>query len=392
MSEKDIKDPVYYQELVHKLVTGTITPAEKEWLEQWYNANQDSPVEIPASFVASETEHENRLLAKIRQQAALDQQVVPVHGARVVTAYRWWAVAAAVLLLISAGMYFFNNRDGHTGLAATPKNLPALAVTPVTKNVLTLPDGSQIWLDEVQNGQIAQLGHTTITRQNNRIIYTTTDAADDDAGYHVISTARGSAYEVVLTDGSLIWLNAASSIRFPTAFAGPERVVDLSGQAWFDVQHADKVPFLVHSGTLTTSVLGTAFDIKDYPDEKDRVVAVQRGKVKVQTGAKVLATLVKGQQVKISADTITHQQPVDTLAIGGWKQGNLVYTDETLETIVADLQRVFNHSIIIKNDTLKNVKATGIFHKRTGIQQVLDIICNITDSHLSKKNGIFIIE
>ncbi|HSC39345.1 MAG TPA: FecR domain-containing protein, partial [Chitinophagaceae bacterium] len=295
------------------------------------------------------------------------------------------------LLLISTGVYFLSNRAGKSGLATTQKPLPALAITPVTKNVLTLPDGSQIWLDEVKNGPIATLGHTTITRLDNRIIYTTTDP-HDATGYHVISTARGSTYEVVLTDGSHIWLNAASSIRFPTAFPGTDRVVDMSGQAWFDVQHADKTPFLVHSRTLTTAVLGTAFDIRDYPGEKERVVSVQRGKVKVQSGANVLATLVKGQQVKVNADTIAHQQPVDTLAIAGWKQGDLVYTDETLEAIVNDLQRVFNNSIIIKNAALKDVKTTGVFNKRTGLRQVLEIICNITDSHLSEKNGIFIIE
>jgi transmembrane sensor len=391
MSEKDFKAPAYYQDLVHKLVTGTIIPAERQLLEQWYNANQDSPVEIPASFAASETEHEKRLLQKIMQKAALDTTEAPGHRARVLTPYRWWAAAAAVLLLISTGIYFLSNRSGNTGLAATQKNLPALDITPVGKNVLTLPDGSKIWLDDVKNGPIAKLGHTTITRQDNRIIYTSTDP-DDAAGYHVISTARGSIYEVVLTDGSHIWLNAASSIRFPSAFSGPERIVNLSGEAWFDVEHADKLPFLVHSRTLTTSVLGTAFDIRDYPGEKDRMVSVQRGKVKVQSGAKVLATLIKGQQVKVNADAIARQEPVDTLAIAGWKQGTLMYIDETLEAIVADLQRVFNDSIVIKNTSLKDIKTAGVFNKRTGLQQTLAILCNITDSHLSKKNGIFIIE
>ena len=94
MSEKYAKDPDYYQELVHKLVTGTITPAEKQLLEQWYNADQDSPIEIPASFAASETGHEKRLLGKIMQKAELNSPVVPVHRARVLTAYRWWAAAA----------------------------------------------------------------------------------------------------------------------------------------------------------------------------------------------------------------------------------------------------------------------------------------------------------
>ena len=303
--------------------------------------------------------------------------------------YRWVA-AAAVLLLISTAIYFFNSRTQQPGITGTEKIMPPLVYTAVAKNVLTLNDGKQIWLDEVKNGPIATLGHTTITKQDNQIVYTTTDA-NDAAGYHVISTTGGSEYEVMLTDGSHVWLNAASSIRFPTTFSGLERTVDLSGQAWFDVQHADKLPFLVHSGSFTTSVLGTAFDIKDYPGEKSKAVSVQRGKVKVQAGNKTLATLTKGQQVKLTGDDV-HQQPVDTLAIAGWKQGNLVYKDETLEAIAADLQRVFKDSIVIKNTALRDVKTTGIFNKRTGIQHTLEILCNITDSHLSKKNGIFIIE
>ncbi len=390
MPEKDTKDLAYYQELVHKLATGTITPAEKQQLEQWYNANQNSPVEIPASFASSETEHEKRLLAKIRQKAALDTPVVPIHRAATRTAYRWWATAAAVILLISTGIYYTSNRWRDTSLAATQKSLPDLPVSPIAKNVLTLPNGEQIWLDEVKNGPIAQLGHTTITRQDNRIIYNST-GPEDAGGYHTISTTRGSTYEVVLTDGSHIWLNAASSIRFPTAFSDTGRVVDLSGEAWFDVQHAEKIPFHVYSHTLATTVLGTAFDIKDYAGEKEHTVSVQRGKVKVRAGDKVLATLEKGQQVRLTADAI-HQQPVDILAIAGWKQGSLVYTEETLETITADLQRVFNDSIVIKNTALKEVKATGVFDKRTGLPQTLAIICNITNSHLSKENGIFTIE
>ncbi|AXY75507.1 DUF4974 domain-containing protein [Paraflavitalea soli] len=388
MSERDVNDPVYYQELVHKLASGTIKPAERQELEQWYNSHQDHPVEIPTSFAVSEADHEKRLLAKIRQQAGLDTTDAPVHSARIRTIYRW-AAAAAVLVLIGTGIYFFNDRR-HAGPMITQKSQADLPGTPVAKNVLTLPDGSQILLDEVKNGRIATLGHTTITRQENRIIYTTTDAGDD-AGYHVISTARGSAYEVVLTDGSHIWLNAASSIGFPTAFSGSERIVDLSGQAWFDVQHADKVPFLVHSRTLTTTVLGTAFDIKDYPGESDRTVSVQRGKVKVQAGDKVVAMLTKGQQVKLQADMV-QQQGIDTLAIAGWKKGDLIYDDVSLATVVADLQRVFNDSIVIKDTALAKTRIRSKFQKDAGIQQILDILSVTIDRPLAKKNGIFIIE
>jgi ferric-dicitrate binding protein FerR (iron transport regulator) len=333
MSEKDAKDPDYYQELVHKLVTGTITPEEKQLLEQWYNEDQDSPIEIPASFVANETEHEKRLLARIRQKAELDRREAPVHRMRVLKTYRWWAAAAAVLLLISMATYFSNSKH------------------------------------------------------DSRSKYALTDSTT----YQIVSTSTGEIKKVVLPDGSLVWLNSASSIRYPNTFNDKERVVDLSGQAWFDVQHADQVPFLVHSASFTTSVMGTAFDIKDYPGEKDQMVSVQRGKVKVQAGANLLATLEKGKQVKVISGKV-HQQSIDTSGIGGWKQGNLVYADETLGAIAADLQRVFKDSIQIKNTALKDVRTTGVFNKRTGMQQILAIICNITDSHLSKKNGIFIIE
>lgn len=304
--------------------------------------------------------------------------------------YRW-AAAAAVLLLVATGIYFFTNRRQQPDLTSTEKPLPALAITPVNKNMLVLTDGTRVLLDEVKNGPIATQGNITITKQDKRITYTATDP-DDAIGYQVISTARSSDYEIVLTDGSHVWLNAASSIRFPTSFSRHERTVELSGEAWFDVQHAEKVPFLIHSGQLTTSVLGTAFDIKAYPGEKNMSVSVQRGKVKVQAGNKILATLEKGQQVKVTSDTLIRQQRIDTAAIAGWKQGDLIYKDETLEDIVADLQRVFKDSIIIKNAALKDVMTTGVFNKHMDIQQVLELICKVIDSRLSKKDGIFIIE
>lgn len=304
--------------------------------------------------------------------------------------YRWAAVAA-VLLLISTVIYFFSNRGQQPDVTGIQKNIPALAITPVAKNTLTLQDGTQILLDEVKDGPIATLGTMIIYKQRNVIAYESSSGSIENAGYHVISVARGSEYEIMLHDGSMVWLNAASSLRFPTAFADTTRVVDLSGQAWFDVQHTDRQPFLVHSGSFTTSVLGTAFEIKDYPEEKSKAVSVQRGKVKVESGNTVLATLVKGQQMKLNASQV-HQQAIDTTYIAYWRNGILIYKDETLEAIVADLQRAFKDSIVIKNPNLKGVLVTGSFIKYEGIQQALGVICRLTDTRLSKKDGIYIIE
>lgn len=300
-----------------------------------------------------------------------------------------WAAAAAILLLVSTSIYFFINRGHRRGNAV--QTLPALAIKPVDKNVLTFSDGSQVLLDEVKNGPIRSQGNITITKQDHQLIYTAT-APYNPVDYQVISTARGNEYEIVLTDGSHVWLNAASSFRFPTFFSGGERIVELSGEAWFDVQHADKIPFLIHSGQYTTSVLGTAFDIKAYPDQKNMTVSVQRGRVKVQAKDKLLATLEKGQQLRVLSDTAIHQQRIDTNAVSSWKRGELHYDDETLENIVADLQRVYKDSIVIKNNALKNVQARAFFKKADGVEQALKVICIVIGGRLTKKNDIFIIE
>ena len=275
------------------------------------------------------------------QQLQQDIMNVDRHGvpplrsipARVVKLYRWTA-AAAVLFVIGLGGYFWANHSHSALLSAT-------------------------------------------------------ETAIRDS---IISTARGEQREVILPDGSHVWLNSASSIRFPVSFASRERAVELSGEAFFDVKHADRMPFLIHSGAITTSVLGTAFDITAYPQQKTMMVTVLSGKVKVQAGNNVLAVLERGRQVRIVSGTTSSQRDIDTLSIAAWRTGNLVYKDQILEDIIADLQRVFKDSIEIKTPSLKNTMITLSFKKRDGLQSTLEMICLTTDSRLSRKNGIYTIE
>lgn len=208
---------------------------------------------------------------------------------------------------------------------------------------------------------------------------------------NIISTAPGEQKEAILPDGSHVWLNSATTIRFPDSFSERARPVQLSGEAWFDVQHKDKIPFRVSTNEIAIEVLGTAFDVKAYPAQNTMSVSVQRGKVRVQAGDNILATLEKGRQVRITG-TITELRDIDTTHIAGWKSGNLNYKDEKLADIITDLQRVFKDSIQIKNSALKTVVTTAAFNKDIGLQNALDILTRITDGRLSKKNGIYIIE
>lgn len=383
--------------LLKQYLAQEATAAEQEALSSFLKAdtNQELFADVMASMMPQEAP---AYPAKAEVWQKMVKEIVSIDRSAIkpaaITSRRifrlpHWAAAAAILLLVSSSIYFFINR-GHKQ-TDSEQILPALAMAPVNSNVLTFSDGSQVLLDEVKNGPISSRGNITITKQDHQLIYSATDP-NAPVEYQVISTARSSEYEIVLTDGSHVWLNAASSFRYPTSFSGKERIVELAGEAWFDVQHADKIPFRIHSGQYTTSVLGTAFDIKAYPDQKNMTVSVQRGKVQVQAGSNTLAILEKGQQLRIIADTVIRKQPVDTAAISSWKRGELRYDDETLESIVADLQRVYKDSILIKNNALKNVQARVVIKKSDGLEQVLKVICIVIDCRLTKKNDIFIIE
>ena len=139
-------------------------------------------------------------------------------------------------------------------------------------------------------------------------------------------TERSEYKYLLLPDSTQVWLNAGSSLEFPNHFTETKREVFLSGEAYFDVKHADKIPFIIHTGNISTTVLGTAFNIKAYPGRKTIIVAVSRGKVRVSRGDELVATLTKGQQVKVSnKDSDIAKKNIAETQVAAWQQGNMVY-------------------------------------------------------------------
>ena len=175
-------------------------------------------------------------------------------------------------------------------------------------------------------------------------------------------TERKEQKYLLLPDSTQVWLNAASSLQFPDEFKSDKREVYLTGEAYFDVKHADKIPFLIHTRNITTTVLGTAFNIKAYEGQREITISVSRGKVSVSKDDKLVAILTKGREVKINKSTeVIVQKSVGEENIAGWQQGNLVNDDAPLEDIVKDLQNVFNTEIKIGDtDLCKQVKCYHI--------------------------------
>ena len=206
-------------------------------------------------------------------------------------------------------------------------------------------------------------------------------------------TERKEQKYLLLPDSTQVWLNAASSLQFPDEFKSGRREVYLTGEAYFDVSHADKIPFLIHTRNITTTVLGTAFNIRAYADQKEFTVSVTRGKVKVSRDDKLVAVLTEGKAIKISNTTeLVIQKDVAVENIGRWLQGYLEYDDVPIEDIVKDLQNVFNTEITIEDTAVSRLSVTTSFSRDIGAEKALNILARLINKQVVNQNGILIIK
>lgn len=202
-------------------------------------------------------------------------------------------------------------------------------------------------------------------------------------------TQRAEQKYLLLPDSTQVWLNAASSLEFPETFpTGGKREVYLVGEAFFDVKHAEESPFLIHTGHITTKVVGTAFNIRAYSNQPDVVVSVKRGKVQVSKNDTLVATLIKGQEVTVTA---TVQQPeIQTTKesrVADWTAGQLSYTSRPFGDILHDLERIYNVTINLTANDLEQEVVTTSFRRDIGVEEALDILCGLTNTQLRKEKG-----
>ena len=207
------------------------------------------------------------------------------------------------------------------------------------------------------------------------------------------TTQKKEQQHLVLPDGTQVWLNAASELTYPPAFNGNSREVYLTGEAFFDVKHAEKVPFIIHTGKVITRVLGTAFNIRAYPDQKAISVEVKRGKVEVSKANKVLAVLTPGQAVQVPAvGKEAALKQVKETEIAEWTEGRIHYRDQPLREIILDLERNFNVEIEVTDRKLLDEPVNISVDKAKGAEPALMQLCVLYAAKLERNNNQFIIK
>ncbi|EDM36015.1 putative anti-sigma factor [Pedobacter sp. BAL39] len=286
--------------------------------------------------------------------------------------------AAVVLVAVSAGIYFYKIADQ----PGNPNRFVKNDLAPGgNKATLTLADGSVINLNDAAQGDLASQGGIAITKtKDGQLVYSVkgADAVNPAQAMllNTIATPRGGQYQVNLPDGSKVWLNTSSSLKFPVQFSKNERRVVLSGEAYFEVAKNKMKPFVVKTAAEEVEVLGTHFNINAYPDESNQKTTLMEGSVSISfTNPAIKGALLKpGQQAQLNGSAQLKVLDVDTEQAMAWKNGLFMFDGQDLEGIMKQVSRWYDVDVVFENDEVKKKTFKGTISRFNHISQLLQVL------------------
>lgn len=353
-----------FKELLEKYSNGNCTAEEISWLESAYlkwNVN--------GGVTLSE------------QQISIAQQIIWGKIAEVtnpkITKVKLWpriAVAAAILVVLSTGLIFYFNTESAAKREAELQAATKSITTGGDKAVLTLAGGKKINLTDAGIGNIAKEAGVSITKsKDGQLVYTIIDQPDarsTEVSYNSVATPMGGKYKVVLPDGTNVWLNAASSLRYPSTFSGAgQRRVELRGEAYFEVFHNEAQPFIVKTAVQEIEVLGTHFNVNAYDDEPLAKTTLLEGSVRLNGN-----TLLKPGQQGVSKDKAVTVQDVDVATFVDWKNGDFSFAGEDFRGVMRKIARWYDVDIFYDESVPERIKLGGWMSRSKNISSILKLI------------------
>jgi ferric-dicitrate binding protein FerR (iron transport regulator) len=383
-------EKINWKYLLEKFTTNTCTRQE---LDQFLNLveqdhdNEELTEELRRHWQkdGSDTTHTidwkerfSSLLAEAKVKTPEFTQPAPARKIRFV---KWASVAAAVLLLAGGYFGFFSkNKASQNPVISGVREEQMSVVEPGgNKATLTLADGSLIDLDSAQNGTIARQGNIKIIKgEDGELLYFVDRQRSATSGYNTLSIPRGGKYSIVLSDGTKVWLNSASSLRFPAAFANGVRNVALTGEGYFEVVKDACMPFQVSARNIMINVLGTHFNVNAYEDERSVATTLLNGCVKVKpltSRSEVRTALLKpGEQARVASDGRVVIDPhANTGEAVAWKDNNFEFENTPIPVIMRQIARWYNVEIDYKG-SVPTHKLTGRFSRTVRLGQLIKML------------------
>jgi ferric-dicitrate binding protein FerR (iron transport regulator) len=389
-------------ELLRKYSSGECSAAEMHLVERWYQELIDTgELEWAEGEEGAMQDSSEQWL--LQNMAADEFPVTPVRRLRNGRT-TWWAAAAILIMLTGTVYYLYNNRPVAT-IAKTDASLKNDVAPGRNKAVLTLANGATIDLDDASNGMVAQQGNAKVLKPDDgQLVYAQEGNSEEAAlSYNTLATPRSGQYRLVLPDGSKVWLNAESSIRYPVAFMGNERRVQITGEAYFEVRSlllssGQKMPFIVDisaptgggregTGNMRVEVLGTHFNVNAYNDESVIKTTLLEGKVRVVNGEsptgrggqsignEQLATLKPGQQAQVNkAGAIKVQNETDVEDVVAWKNGLFHFESAEIKTVMRQIARWYDVDVVYEGANVKNDPLYVEISRNTQLSDVLKVL------------------
>lgn len=346
MDQNDYSNEAEMRRMIEKYIAGKANSEEKAFLEAYFET-----FEGEAALTEQLNSVEKKELGDKMRESILNSMDAPRVPVRRMV-FRRIAVAAIFIgVVLSTGLYFyFRDKKTNNPIASAPASSQVNDIDPGgNKAILTLPDGRKIDLDDASIGEISRQNGSVIQKtQDGQLVYdlSKTDNNSTAAGVNSIQTPIGGEYQVVLSDGTKVWLNSNSSFEFPTAFNGNERQVKLKGEGYFEVAKNPSKPFKVQVNDMKVQVLGTHFNIMAYDDEAKLKTTLLEGSVNIVKGGKA-KILKPGQQASIAAnETDIDVANVDTEDAVAWKNGYFKFSQDDIKTVMRRFSRWYEMEVV----------------------------------------------
>jgi transmembrane sensor len=361
-----------------------------EKVNRFFNENAASSA--PATPTVYWQQAIRRILAVDTMQQEQNGQgtasVIPVRRGHFLKTARYW-YAAAVMIMLGTVAYFWLAHKKNTTTSAAVVTIPDVAPGH-DGAILTLADGTKMVLDSMGNGNIANQHGVQVVLKDGQLTYDATGTSSDRIFYNTMSTPNGRQFHVQLPDGTHVWLNSASSIRYPTVFAGNERKVEITGEVYFEVAKDAAAPFVVNvNNQADIQVLGTHFNVKAYDDEEAIKTTLLEGKVKVmnrmvnresafdKTSAYKSVVLKPGEQVSVShSSQLSRPIQVQIDEVMAWKNGLFNFNGYDLKSAMREIARWYNLEVIYEEEPEAR-ELMGKIQRNLTLNQVMNIIRDI---------------
>ncbi|SEM32672.1 FecR family protein [bacterium A37T11] len=383
------------QQLIILYTDGTASPAERQRLENWYETIQ-AP-QAPFSSEAAKTLLQQQLLQGIyRQRPALK----PRHQVRYIRLY--YSSAAILLIALATALYFYRS----TSIVNRPSKVVNEVGPGKNRAILTLADGTKVNLDSAKSG--IQINDENINYNDGTKIIAPIHHSSAGSRtqsfitYNSLTTPKGGQYQIILEDGTKVWLNAASTLKYPSRFSGEKREVFLEGEAYFEVNNNPSIgavqenrksylvprksnePFIVKSKNQEITVLGTSFNVKAFADEKVTKTTLVTGKVQVRSknlklktynpdiSGQAIKLLKPAQQAVLKGDSLTVNS-VDVNKETAWRSNKFSFTGKTFKQVIDELARWYDLEVVYTNG-IPDETFVGSAYRNEKLSAVLKIL------------------